>query len=232
MRKEIMSRTATKSQKSQPHGPLADSAALRQLAGQFSQARRRDHERYPTDDALNAKIPWGRAPGAIAIHRRHEEPCEQHSCCVALHVLVTRDRPDGDVDILKDTVHVEVGTPERALRNLIYRRFDGRARRRLLSQIRALGTIAATLPLTVDGLHEGKAGICVCVEVLVLPITRAEGKELRAIRSRSAAGQRAAWTWAEDLERRWRATAAPVPHRFLADAPGRCTPRGESGSLA
>jgi hypothetical protein len=224
-----MSVTAAKSSKSQLHGPLADSAALRQLAEQFSQAQRRGHERYPVDEVSDARIPHGQAQGAIAIHRREEDPYEQHSCCAALRVLVTRDRPDGDVDILKDTVHVEVGTPERALRNLIYRRFDGCARRRLLSQIRALGTIAATIPLTVDGLHEGKAGICVCMEVLVLPITRAEVKKLRAIRS--AAGQREAWTWAEDLERRWRATAGPVPHRFLADAPCRRAPRGESSSL-
>jgi hypothetical protein len=214
-----MSGTATKSRKSEPHGPLSDSAALRQLAEQFSQARRRDHERYPGDRVSNAKAPRGLAQRAIAIHRRQEDPCEQDSCCVALHVLVTRDRPDGDVDILKDTVHVEVGTPERVLRNLIYRRFGGRARRRLVSQVRALGTIAATLPLTIDGLHEGKAGICVCVEVLVLPITRAEVTELSAIRSRPAAGQRAAWAWAEDLGRRWRAVAGPLPHRFLADAP-------------
>lgn len=146
-----------------------------------------------------------------------------HSTCVALHVEQTQDRPGEDVAVLLDLPRVDSGEAHATLRGLVEYRFVGEARRQILAEIDALGSIDPHCPLVLERLQEFDEGIVVHLDAYLLPVSEEQLNELNELLDserdptlRHELGQ----LWAEELAAIWR-SAAPhgrLPVRFLEDA--------------
>jgi hypothetical protein len=168
--------------------------------------------------------PQGRAQGAMTIPWPPGLGGAPKTCCVALRVQVTQDRIEKDVAILRDLVRVRFGEPGPTLRKLVRQCFKDAARATVLYEIEALGAVDPECPLALERLHEDEDGICIHVEVLILPLgseRSAEFAELLAGVTDPARWHADAWEWAEMIEDEWRAASpsGALPLRFLEDAP-------------